>query len=331
VRLGAFDEITVDQARDKCAGLVGDIQMRGANPMADRRAVREETTLGELWTMFEQHAKSRKRSFAADLSRWTNHLAAWSSRRLSEITMADVAALHSRIGQKQPLTANRVLALLSVMFKRVARQRGFTGPNPCEGVQRFHEESRERFLNADELSRFAKAVKAETPLYADLFNLCLWTGQRQGNVRSMRWDELDLSTGRWSIPASKFKTGKALVVHLAAQAIAILKRRKKVAADQVEWVFPQTDNAARHITNPVKAWRRVCKAAGLADVRIHDLRRTNGSWQAAAGASLHIIGKSLGQSTQQTTATYARLQIDPIRASVNKATAAMAAAMGKKR
>jgi integrase len=66
------------------------------------------------------------------------------------------------------------------------------------------------------------------------------------------------------------------------------------------------------------------KDAGLEeDLRIHDLRRTLGSWQARAGASLTIIGKSLGHKSQQATAIYSRLDLDPVRASVEQATAAM--------
>lgn len=69
-------------------------------------------------------------------------------------------------------------------------------------------------------------------------------------------------------------------------------------------------------------------AVRLPDLRIHDLRRTLGSWQARTGASLAIIGKSLNHKSQQTTAIYARLDLDPVRASVNTATSAMMAAAG---
>lgn len=68
----------------------------------------------------------------------------------------------------------------------------------------------------------------------------------------------------------------------------------------------------------------------LADLRIHDLRRTLGSWQAKTGASLVIIGKSLNHKSQAATAIYARLDLDPVRDSVNTATSAMLAAGGVK-
>ena len=66
----------------------------------------------------------------------------------------------------------------------------------------------------------------------------------------------------------------------------------------------------------------------MTDLRIHDLRRTLGSWQAKTGASLVIIGKSLNHKSQQSTAIYARLDLDPVRQSVNTATQAMLEAAG---
>jgi integrase len=70
--------------------------------------------------------------------------------------------------------------------------------------------------------------------------------------------------------------------------------------------------------DPKKAWERVRERSGLADVRMHDLRRTLGSWQALSGTSLQIIGKSLGHKSMKATEVYARLTTDPVRESVEK-------------
>jgi integrase len=96
---------------------------------------------------------------------------------------------------------------------------------------------------------------------------------------------------------------------------------RKLASDG-PWVFPG-GGASGHLADPKKAWTRILTEAGIADLRIHDLRRTLGSWQAATGANSYIIGKSLGHRSQQSTAIYARLNLDPVRESVNKATDAM--------
>jgi integrase len=325
IRLGGFEEIGVDRARKLCAKTLGQIA-EGVNPMAEKRAVRMETTLGELWELFTAKAKLTKRSFATDESRWNHHLKPWASRRLSEISTGDVSALHTRIGKTKPITANRALALLSTMFNR-AKVAGFTGTNPCDGVEKFAENSRERFLNEEELKRFGDALNVEGEPYGDLFYLCLWTGQRQGNVRSMRWAELDLKAGTWTIPASKFKTGKPLVVHLSAPALAVLEQRKSAAVSGCEWVFPQADEPGRFVTNPTKAWKRVCKAAKLKDVKIHDLRHTNASWQLASGAGIGTIRSTLGHATIATTQRYAHLDLTGIKGAVNAATSAMEAAM----
>ena len=73
---------------------------------------------------------------------------------------------------------------------------------------------------------------------------------------------------------------------------------------------------------------RNLEEAEIEDLRIHDLRRTLGSYQAATGANGYIIGKSLGHRSQQATAIYARLNLDPVRESVNKATDAMFGYLG---
>ena len=75
-------------------------------------------------------------------------------------------------------------------------------------------------------------------------------------------------------------------------------------------------------------FRRENPNAGFRDLRINDLRRTLGSWQAATGASLPIIGKSLSHKSLAATQIYARLNLDPVRESVNKATDAMLTAGG---
>jgi integrase len=148
--------------------------------------------------------------------------------------------------------------------------------------------------------------------------LSLLTGQRKSNMLAMRWDELNLSRAEWRIP--KTKNGEPLTVHLPPQAIDILQTRN--AQSDSEWVFPGSGKAG-HLADPKKAWKRILERAEIKDLRIHDLRRTLGSWQTALGASGFIVGKSLGHKSMQATAVYARLNLDPVRDSVNAAADAM--------
>jgi integrase len=142
----------------------------------------------------------------------------------------------------------------------------------------------------------------------------------------MRWDEVNLDEGVWRIPLTK--NGEPQNVTLSPEALAVLKGRREVSGKD-DFVFPGR-GARGHLVEPKKGWARVLQRAGITNLRIHDLRRTLGSWQAKTGASLAIIGKSLNHKSHQSTAIYARLDLDPVRHSVNTATAAMLQAAGLK-
>ena len=161
----------------------------------------------------------------------------------------------------------------------------------------------------------------------DYFLLALLTGARRANVLAMRWAEVNLAEGLWRIPRTK--NGDPQNVTLSPEAVTILQIRKKTAEEDAEFVFPGT-GASGHLVEPKKGWARVLERADITDLRIHDLRRTLGSWQAKTGASLTIIGKSLNHKNMATTAIYARLDLDPVRQSVNTATTAMLEAAGLK-
>ena len=79
---------------------------------------------------------------------------------------------------------------------------------------------------------------------------------------------------------------------------------------------------------PKTAWNSLKKRAAIGNLRLHDLRRTMGSYQAIGGASLPVIGKSLGHKTAQVTQVYARLNLDPVRASMERAASLMLATKG---
>ena len=75
----------------------------------------------------------------------------------------------------------------------------------------------------------------------------------------------------------------------------------------------------------MRQWREILKRADIEDLRIHDLRRSLGSWQTITGASLQVVGKTLGHSRPETTAIYSRLSDNPVREAMQTATAAMLA------
>lgn len=163
----------------------------------------------------------------------------------------------------------------------------------------------------------------EVPLWRDLLFMLLFTGQRKRNVCKMQWKDIDMERGLWYVAGEQLKNGSPLVVVLPTQSLEILKMRHNSPSKHEDWVFP-SERGTGAVVEPKKAWERVRTRSGLTDVRMHDLRRTLGSWQALTGTSLQIIGKSLGHKSMKATEVYARLTTDPVREVVEKATQKMA-------
>ena len=321
VTLGTWPEITVEQARKKARDAKADLDA-GINPNDALRQERQEMTFVDLFNQYmERHAKPRKRTWKEDQNQFDRYLGSLANKKLSTITRKDVAALHGKIGKTAPTAANRLLALLSSVFGRAIEFGLWEGGNPCIGVRRFPEQSRDRFLSADELRRFFEAMDQEPDSTTrDFFIVALLTGARRANVLEMKWADLDLDAATWRI--GRTKNGTPQTVALVEPVVELLRERKRQATSV--FVFPGK-GATGHLVEPKRGWTRICKAAGIEGTRIHDLRRTMGSWQAKTGASLPVIGKSLNHKSQTTTAIYARLDLDPVRSAMEKAAAAMLA------
>jgi integrase len=346
-KLGTFPDMTPEQARKAALGVLGDFA-KGVNPAEKKQEEKHQQTLGEAYEQYRLlHVVPRGIKSADEIkAMWerclgtlpdapakkhgrprTKHPAGvdWSKRKLDAIDNADVRALHAGIGKTHSTMANRVVELLSSIYNR-AIEHGYRGSNPTEGIKPFKEATRDRFIQADELPRFFKALTDDTSSDFRHFTLLsLLTGARRTNVLSMRWEDVDLKAATWRIPHTK--SGEPQTVPLVPEAVAILRERKPQEAG---FVFPAPSKTG-YATPPKKRWRALLARAKVPDLRIHDLRRSLGSWQAISGASLAVIGKSLGHSSPDATMIYARLSLDPVRASLNTATSAMLRAAGVKK
>lgn len=320
--LGRFPEMSIEQARRQAAVILAEIA-EGGNPAEVKRALKAELTFADLFNLyFERHAKVHKKSSSKDEQQYKQFLESpLGKKKISAITRDTVATIHSKItSDGHPAVANRVLALLSVVFNR-AIEWGVIQTNPCKNIRRNKEVSRDRFLQSDEFPRFIAALDTEpNPTIHDYILVSLFTGARRSNVLSMKWSEVNLTEGTWRIPMTK--NGTPQIIPLPKQAIELLKKRRKIIDEVEQFIFPGSGSTG-HLAEPRKAWKRFLDRANIANLRIHDLRRTFGSWQAKTGASLLVIGKSLNHKSTQTTAIYARLDMDPVRESMNTATTAM--------
>lgn len=330
VTLGRYPDMSIEQAR-KNAARINALIAEGINPNSDVRALKTETTLQKLFDEFLKRRRNRRGAYLSEKTKrsyrydFSLYLSKWGNRQLSRFKDTDFAKLHSEVGKEHPTTANRVIALASSLFGYAAERKLFKGTNPAQGIKKFPETKRDRFLQSDELPAFFKALTEEpNDTLRDYFFISLLTGARRSNVLEMQWKEIHFDRAEWRIPTTK--NGEPQTVTLTPEAIEILRARQDC---NPVWVFPGT-GATGHLVEPKKAWNRVLGRAGIPDLRIHDLRRTLGSWQAKTGASLVIVGKSLNHKSPATTAIYARLDLDPVRESMERATGAMLAAAGLK-
>jgi len=353
VKLGVFPDMTVEQARKAAERTLGDFA-KGLNPALKKREEKKKQTLGDAYAQYwDLHVEPQGVKRADDLKAlWerflgplpdlpakkhgrkrTKHRAGvdWSKRKLEAIGTDEVKALHAAIGRKgQRIQANRVVELLSAIYND-ARSRGYPGENPAAGVEPFKETKRKRFIgeqDPDELPRFFKALADDTSEdFKHFVLLSLLTGARRTTVLGMRWQDINLQAAKWDIPAADAKNDEPQLVALVPEATEVLRKRKP---QKEGYVFPAASKTG-YMTPPKKRWRALLKRAEVKDLRVHDLRRSLGSWQAISGASLAIIGKSLGHKSPDATMIYARLHLDPVRASVATATSAMLEAAGVKK
>lgn len=327
VTLGKYPEMTIENARREAQSIINKLN-EGKNPNNEKKKLRAETSLGDLFALYmERHSKQEKKTWKYDERDVPRFLGHWFQRKLSDITKQEIQALHEKIRSENGLyQANRLLARVHIIYNK-AIEWGWEGVNPATGIKKFKEKSRDRFLHPDELPRFFESLDAEqNDTIRDYIYVSLFTGVRKTNVLEMRWEDLYLERKEWLVPDTK--NGDPLRVHLVDSVIELLQKRRG-SYGSGEWVFPGT-GVTGHLMEPKAGWKRILDRADLKNLRIHDLRRTLGSWQAATGANSFMIGRSLGHKTPQSTAVYARLNLDPVRDSVEKATQAMLQTMKKK-
>lgn len=132
----------------------------------------------------------------------------------------------------------------------------------------------------------------------------------------LRWSNVNLQLGYVLFPDSK--NGDPQRIPLITQALDILKDMRQYAND--DWVFlSRSGSKSGHIEDLHRPWYALLKRVGIQDLRIHDLRRTFGNYQAIMGAGPYILGKALGDKTDAAVKVYARLTMGPVRNSIQQA------------
>ncbi len=336
---------TPEEARKEALRLLGDV-VRGNDPGAVRAADRKAATMEELCDLYlaEGVATKKPSTIRNDRSRIERHIKPLlGHRRIREVTRADVERFQRDVAAGRTAgdrktgyrgrsivtggtgAARLSMILLSAIFS-FAMQRGLRPDIPCVGVRRYKPGKSERYLSTAEQVSLGEAMGAAervgtNPNAIAVIRVLALTGARAGEILGLRWSEVDFE--RTCLRLNDSKTG-AKVIPLGAAAMQVIAAQVRREGGS-DYVFAGAHGGP--LGSIGKVWRQIRAAAGLADVRLHDLRHSFASNIVNAGGSLPVIGALLGHRSTQTTARYAHLADDPLRAVADRAAGSIAAAL----
>lgn len=231
--------------------------------------------------------------------------------KVINVTKRDVESLHNKLS-KTPVQANRVVSLLSKMFN-LAISWEWRADNPANGIDKYQEEKRDRWLDQEMLNRLWVVLdRYPNHITAYVFKLLILTGARKGEILGATWDQFDLAKGVWTKPSHLTKQKKKEHLPISEKALAVLADLKKLNANDSPYLFPGRVEG-KPIQEIKTFWKRVLKESQIENFRVHDLRHTHAAHLVSSGLSLSIVGKLLGHTQASTTQRYAHLADEPLR------------------
>jgi integrase len=300
--LGRHPILSLAQARDRAREairLVGE----GEDPRSRWKEQEEGSEAGAFKTVaaeFLARSAQGKPSFK-ETQRIVNKelVPVWGATPIAKIGRRDVVAvLDEIIDRGRPIMANRTLGVISRIFS-FALDRGVVDAHPCARMKRpGNERKRERVHTEKEIRALWKAFDHIGYPYGRIFQFLLVTAQRRGEAAGALRKEIDTDSGLWSLPRTK--SGHGHEVPLSPQALQLLRglpRRKKYVFS----VF--TGKPLNGFSKPSTTIRTL---SGVADFRIHDLRRTAATFMARIGIPKITISRVLNHAEGGVTAIYAR-------------------------
>lgn len=341
---------SVETARERARVLLGEIA-QGDDPQGARCEARREITVAELVELYlsEGMVTRKPTSRASAKATYANHLKPLLGRtKVSKLTRGDVERLLVAVAEGRTRrryqgtgaragevkveggrgAATNAVVVLSGALSFGVRRRLCAG-NPALGVRKFPSRKLERFLAPDELARLgevlsaAEALGVANPLHLAAIRLLILTGCRRNEILTLKRSHVDRQHACLRLADSK--TGQK-VVHVGAAAIAVIDACPEVPGNP--YVLPGRGGEG-HLVNIQTTWGELRKAAGLDDVRLHDLRHSFASFGAAAGDSLMVIGALLGHRSAKSTERYAHLSDAPVKGAAERISGEIARLLGR--
>ena len=337
VTLGRHGELSAVQARRRAALVIARIKA-GEEPAPARaaaaRALGPAVSVADLAERYlDQHVAVQCR--ASTVASYRSALTKWILPSLGEVPVTEVdhehvAGLRDHL-KDIPYRANQIIHILSRMFA-LAESWGLReeGTHPLEAIRKYEERRRERSLSPAEYGRLGRVLDELDAVAATkgpgsvlssavaALRLLALTGFRRNEVLTLRWMDVNRKAG-----TLRLRNGgtAARAVPLAAAATSVLDGMRRVPGNP--WVFVGA-RRGRRLSNLNEQWLRVREAAGLADVRLHDLRQTFVARAFALGETPAMVGRLLGRAPARDD----RLSTDEARAAASRVADSIADDLG---
>jgi integrase len=308
--VGKHGQLTPDQARSLAKNMLARV-LAGDDPAAERANRRKEWTVTDLLrhalaTHWRVKAKpSTIKNFASTIEHAL--IPEFGSRRLSELTRSQIRGWHARQTHRTR-QANLDLAILRKALNLAVGDE-LIKENPASGIQTHPERRRDRIPSDVELAAILDAldVAAIRPQAVLLFRLLLFTGARTSEWRAAEWSWIDADGRTLRLPDAKAGARPVALSSVVQALLAAAPRTSRFIVPDGTGEAPLPPSTVSH------AWETVRKAAGVEDLRVHDLRHAFATRGAGLGASAVVLRDALGHKTLQMTSRYISRQNDPVR------------------
>ncbi|MND33523.1 Tyrosine recombinase XerC [compost metagenome] len=295
--IGTYPQLSIQEARDEVHARLHKLA-RNTYPLGQNK------TLQEIFeTAYLDDMQLHKRNTQSELSKVRKHiLPEFGSRRLKTLDRQSIVSFQRRLAEHlKPATVNKILSALSKMLT-LAVEHGYLSVSPMNGLRQLKEHNeRKRILSLDERSRFIDACYVQNSEASRSLLLSLYTGMRIGEVCSIEQAHLHLDEAYLILPTTK--NGLPHQVALTSHAIRLIETQQLLVNKQ-RFLFPSSQSSSGYMSYPRHAFQRICAAAGISDLCIHDLRRTFATELMLQTGDIAMVAQALNHSSLQMAMRY---------------------------
>lgn len=262
IGLGSYPEVSLAQARDLALEMRRKINV-GIDPVEERQTERaalvaahkHQTTFQEAFSRFFEEKIEGELQNAKHRKQWQSTLRRYAfpvlgEKAVPEIAVDDVLAVLRPIWITKNETASRVRQRIEAVldWSKVMGLRDGANPARWKGnlqqllpsPNKVQKENRYPAIALDEIASWFRLLRGRDGIAARALEFLTLTAARSGEVRGAQWDEVDLQSGIWTVPADRMKAGREHRVPLSRAAVDLLSGTPKML--DCPYIFPSPKN-----------------------------------------------------------------------------------------